>query len=134
MAFRNNTFATVWSVEPGKKFDGSAANFSNVRLTISHKKPNTNPAEYETDFSGFVRFVGDAHKMAAGLKEKDRIQLNEVAVTGGVWNQKTKKATSYSFSCFSFTPADAVTQNATQTRQVYRPEVNPGADEELPFN
>ena len=45
-------------------------------------RKNKNTGEYETDFSGYVGFVGTvAAKKAAQLKEKDRIRLGDVDVT-----------------------------------------------------
>lgn len=126
MPFRSNAYATVWETKPSAKY-------TDVRLSCSSKNKTT--GQYESDFSGFVRFIGDAHKMAAGLKTKDRIQLGEVSCTNTY--SKENKTTYYNFQCFSFTPAEnghASTAQSTPTRQVYRPEVNPGADEELPFN
>lgn len=122
MAFRNNSFATVWEVKP-------SAHYTDVRLSTSRKNKQT--GEYETDFSGFVRFIGDAHRMAAGLKQRDRIKLDEVACT----NQyvKEKNTTYHNFQCFAFEPADSL-----QSRPMDND--NPAAipagvtEEELPFN
>ena len=72
MGFKNGAYATVWGIEDKGKT-------TSVRLSISKKNSKTN--EYETDFSGFCRFIGEAHKNAYTLKVKDRIRLNECEVT-----------------------------------------------------
>lgn len=123
MAFRNNSYATVWEIKPN-------ANYTDVRLSTSHKNKQT--GEYETDFSNYVRFIGDAHKMAAGLKERDRIHLDEVACTNQY--NKEKRTTYYNFQVFAFSSADS-TRN-TQTADVkYDPTIPEDVTEEnLPFN
>ena len=63
MGFRQNAWATVWSVEPSAK--GSS---TKVRLSTSKKNKN---GVYEQDFSGFCLFIGDAHNGAAKLAEKE---------------------------------------------------------------
>lgn len=74
-------------------------NATKVRLSTSRKNKMTD--QYETDFSGFVDFVGkDAAPRAMQLKEKDRIQLGEVAVTNRY--DKEKGVTYTNFNCFSF--------------------------------
>ena len=125
MAFRNNSYATIWEVKP-------SANYTDVRLSTSHKKPNTNPAEYETDFSGYVRFIGDAHKMAAGLRQRDRIKLDEVAATN-TYN-KEKNITYYNFQCYAFSPADSNRQTAAPQRPAFDPSagLKAGMDDQLP--
>ena len=74
MGFRKESYATVWEVEP------VSDTMTKGRISISRKNKNT--GEYETDFSGFVSFVGTASaKKASLLKEKDRIRLGDVDVT-----------------------------------------------------
>ena len=62
MGFRKDSFATVWSV------DAVSDTLTKARVSISRKNKQT--GEYETDFSGFVSFVGTASaKKAASLRE-----------------------------------------------------------------
>ena len=82
MGFRKDGFATVWEVKTGK------GNYSDVRISTSKKNKQTD--QYETDFSGFVRFAGDAHKNASGLKEKDRIKLGDCDVTNSYNKEKNE--------------------------------------------
>ncbi|MBP5462716.1 MAG: hypothetical protein J6Y20_11440 [Lachnospiraceae bacterium] len=93
MGFRKESYATVWEVEP------VSDTMTKGRISISRKNKNT--GEYETDFSGFVSFVGTASaKKASLLKEKDRIRLGDVDVT----NRYDKKngVTYTNFKVFSF--------------------------------
>lgn len=92
MGFRNGAYATVWEVKEGK------GNYLDVRLSTSKKNKTTE--QYETDFSGFVRFIGDAAKDGTKLKEKDRIKIRECEVTNHY--DKEKKVTYTNFAVFSF--------------------------------
>ena len=74
MGFRKDAYATVWSVEV------VSDTMTKGRISVSRKNKQTD--EYETEFGGFVSFVGTAAaKKAAGLKERDRIRLGDVDVT-----------------------------------------------------
>lgn len=86
------TIATVWRVnEPsasGKTVD--------VQITTSRK----NGDNYETDFSGFVRFCGaNMVEFAKTLEEKDRIDIEAFDVTNKY--DKEKKVTYYNVSVFA---------------------------------
>jgi hypothetical protein len=93
MGFRKDVLATVWSVEP------VSDTITKARISTSRKNKQTE--EYDTDFSGFVGFVGTAAaKKAARLKEKDRIRLGDVEVTNKY--DKEKKVTYTNFTVFDF--------------------------------
>ena len=92
MAFRDNAYATIWEIKPTR---GASMN---VRLSTSYKNKKTE--QYETDFSDYVFFSGDAAKKAAGLKEKDRIKLLQTSVTSQ-WD-KDKKVNHYTFCVWDF--------------------------------
>lgn len=93
MGFRKDAYATVWEVTPVSE------TMTKVRLSTSKKNKQTD--QYETDFSGFVAFVGAAAaKNAAHLAEKDRIKLGDVDVTTKY--DKEKKITYTNFTAFSF--------------------------------
>lgn len=124
MGFRNGAYATIWEVKAGK------GNYSDVRLSISKKNKQTD--QYETDFSGFVRFIGTAHQNVGSLKEKDRIKIGDCEVTNSY--DKEKKVTYTNFAVFSF--EDANGNSTTQTKPVDTSFVNVDSaieDEELPF-
>lgn len=63
---QENQRVTVWKVEDKGKY--SEVKFSSAR------KDKTS-GEYKNSTWSFVRFVGEAHKKASTLKEKDRIEL-----------------------------------------------------------
>lgn len=93
MGFRSGSYATVWSVNKGK-----FPNTTQVRLSTSRKNKEKN--EYETDFSGFCIFYGDAAKQAEKLKERDRIRLVSVDVSNNY--DKSKDTTYTNYKVFEF--------------------------------
>ena len=125
MGFRKESYATVWSVE------AVSDTLTKARISISRKNKQT--GEYETDFSGFVSFVGTAvAKKASVLKEKDRIRLGDVDVTNRY--DKEKNVTYTNFKVFSFECQDenesAPTPDSSVTNNVDDGEVD---DSRLPF-
>lgn len=99
MGFRKDTWATVWQVMP------QSDAVTRCRISINRKDKTT--GAYETDFSGFVSFVGTmAAKKAAGLKERDRIKLGDVDVTNRY--DKEKNVTYTNFAVFNFEKDDSV--------------------------
>ena len=124
MAFRTGAYATIWEVKEGK------GKYTDVRLSTSRKNQS---GEYETDFSGFVRFIGDANTNASNLKEKDRIRLGDVSVTNSY--DREKKITYTNFQVYSFETADGSKpdKQTTQKKETFNPDVPEGVDEELPF-
>lgn len=126
MGFRNGAYATVWEVKPGN------GNYSDVRISISKKSRQT--GEYETDFSGFVRFIGSAHENAAYLDERARIKIGECDVTNRY--DKEKRQTYTNYAVFSFESADG-NSNGPNTQVENDSDgfmnVPDNIDEELPF-
>ena len=120
MAFQNGSYATIWEVKPSEKY-------TDVRLSTSRKRKDT--GAYETDFSGFVRFIGSAHQKAASLKEKDRIRLGEISVTRTY--DKVRDTNYTNFQCFSFEFPESQPSSSPKEYNVSIPE---GVDEELPFS
>lgn len=97
MGFRQNSWATIWSVE---QMSDTA---TKVRLSISHKNKQT--GEYEDDFSGFVMFYGTATAAkAARLRERDRIRLGDVDCRSKYVAEKN--TTYYNFNVYSFETQD----------------------------
>lgn len=93
MGFRKDAYATVWEVDP------ASDTYTKARISVSRRNKQT--GEYETDFSGFVSFVGTATaKKAAGLKEKDRIRLGDVDVTTRYDKEKGVLYTNYKVFTF----------------------------------
>lgn len=130
MAFRNGAYAVVWQVKKGN------GNYTDVRLSTSKKNKQTD--QYETDFSGFVRFIGTAHQNAGNLKEKDRIKIGDCEVTNSY--DKEKNVIYTNFAVFSFEDANgnggsaSAAQKAPAKKKDDFMSVPDGIDEELPFN
>ena len=125
MGFRKESFATVWSVEPVSE------TMTKGRISISRKNKQT--GEYETDFSGFVSFVGTAvAKKAAQLNEKDRIRLGDVDVTNKFNKEKNITYTNFKIFSFDIQGGSDVTSNSVDeaTGSVDSGEVD---DSRLPF-
>lgn len=124
MGFRNNCYASIWSVEP-------KGTWTKVRLSTSRKNRDT--GEYEQDFSGFVSFVGNANAKAQQLKERDRIRLGDVDVTTRYDKEKNREYVNY--TCFSFEMADAQNNNRNNvnSNDVDSNPVEGDVDEEPPF-
>lgn len=125
MGFRNESYATVWSVEV------VSDTFVKGRISISHKDKQT--GEYNTDFSGFVSFVGTATaKKAAALKEKDRIHLERVDVTNKYDKEKNVAYTNFKIFAFETQEKSNETHSSEpeQTQDVDNGEID---DSALPF-
>lgn len=102
MGFRNNAYATFWGI-PESVFP----TLTKGRISVSRK--NKDSGEYETDFSGFVNFVGTAAaNKAMSLKERDRIKLENVDVSTTYDKEKNKTYTN--FKVFNFEMADGQVQ------------------------
>ncbi len=127
MGFRKDSYATVWSVET------ISDTLTKARISISHKNKQT--GEYETDFSGFVGFIGTASaKKAACLKEKDRIKLGDVDVTTNYNKEKDVTYTNYKVFSFEIQEKPNNDQEETNSR-VSEDTVDNGEidDSRLPF-
>ena len=134
--FANNAFCKVWEVKPS---DGGK--FKTVQLSTSKKKADG--SGYETDFSGFARFVGKANEL--DFPSDAKLQLLSVGVTTSY--DKEKKVTYTNYIVFDAKIAennypdggaksnDAAPKTST-TNEVADGFMNipDGIDEELPFN
>lgn len=106
MGFRKESYATIWSVE------SVSDTLTKARISIS-RKDNKQTGSYNTDFRGFVSFIGTAAaKKAACLKEKDRIRLGDVDVTNRY--DKEKNVTYTNFKVFSFETQEELDSNNHQ--------------------
>lgn len=125
MGFRKDAYATCWEVQP--KSDVCTT----VRLSTSKKNKTT--GEYETDFSGFVSFVGtNAAKKAANLKEKDRIKIGDCDVSTYFDRESGKSYTN--FKVFDFEPSSTKQSNpVTSAEQEAITKVEENVEEGLPF-
>lgn len=130
MGIRKDGIVTVWEIKQGN------GNYTDVRVSSSKKNKQTD--QYETDYSGYVRFVGTAHQNAASLKEKDRIKIGDCEITNRY--DKDKKITYTNVAVFSFEMADgagaskapAGRPNPAAAKDAFT-NVADAIDEDLPF-
>ena len=127
MGFRQGNYATVWSVE------GISNAITKGSISIRHKNKNT--GEYETDFNGFVSFIGTAAaRKALSLMPKSRIKLGDVDVSNRYNKEQNKEYTT--FKIFSFDIMDESINNSTNSPKatsVGDGEIEVNEDEMLPF-
>lgn len=108
MGFRTGSYATIWTVE--------SASDTRTKARISISRKNKQTGEYDTDFSGFVDFIGTAAaRKALSLKEKDRIKLGDVDVTNNY-----SKETDQPFSNISFRGSEQIRQQELPHSERYR--------------
>ena len=128
MGFRNGAYATVWEVKPGY------GNWTDVKLSISRKNKDGN---YETDFSGYVRFIGEAGERASQLEGRSRIKIKECDVSRKY--DKERDTTYTNFAVFSFDNADErnsdsnTSSNVEASFESYGEGFEAYPDMELPF-
>ena len=129
MGFRNGSYATVWRIME----EGSW--FMKVNLSTSQKRKDSDPPEYDTDFSGFVTFYGDAFKKAKetiGLTERSRIKLLDCETKTKY--VKDKNQTYTNFNLYDWEPASKLNAEPTPAKvETSAPADDDGNDDELPF-
>lgn len=120
MGFRAGSYARIWSSEPVS--DG----VTKINLSISKKNKTTE--KYETEFSGFVKFIGTVNaKYAAKLKDGDRIKLGDVDVK--TFKGKTNGKYYTEFICFNFDVVE--NQNNSQENNPFVGSVLPDSEAEF---
>ena len=88
MGFRSGSYASVFSVKKGN------GKYYDVNITTSKKDKST--GNYNTDFRGFARFIGNAADVIAKYNGKNgapicRIKLGDVEVTNSYNKEKNIK-------------------------------------------
>lgn len=78
------SFMTIWKMTPYEKY-------TDCQVSTSAKDKST--GQYVTDFSGFVRLVGKAHKKAANFERREKVKLLEFGVTTNFDRAKNKTFT-----------------------------------------
>lgn len=114
-----DTYATVWETRPGK------GNYTEGRISINRKVKETD--SFETDFSGFVRFCGNANAKSSSLTPKSRIKITSGEVTNSY--NKEKKTEYWNVAVFDFettTPLKTPKVDDTPTKE-------PGDPDYMPF-
>lgn len=120
MGFRDNAWLTVWEVKP-------APSGRSTQIRASTSKKNRDTDEYETDWSGFITLAGDAHKKAAMLKPKDRIQIKGCEVTTRYVKERDREYTNY--TVWDFDMNDSSRSGGGQDRR----RENDFSEEDIPF-
>lgn len=125
MGFRQGAYATMWNIDP------VSSTVTKARISISKK--NKQSGEYETDFSGFVSFLGtSAAKKASVLKERDRIKIGDCDVK--TYYDRNKNMTYYNFNIFSFEDANGGNSSGTTANNyVENPVEDSDVSDNLPF-
>lgn len=125
MGIRNGAYATVWEAKPGK------GNYMDVRLSTSRKNKQTD--SYETDFSGWARFIGKANDLGQ-LSERTRVQLNEVEVTNHY--DKEKNQTFWNVAVFDASLCDSNAPKSAQAPEVKNDfmHIPDDIDDDIPFH
>ena len=75
--FSEGNYAKVWKITSHERY-------TDIQCSTQQKKDGS----YVTDFSGFVRLVGEAHKKAVDLSEKDSIKIGTFGVSNSYVNGK----------------------------------------------
>ena len=120
--FANNSYAKVWKIFPKEKPEQK---FTMIQVSTSKKNKQTN--KYETDFSGYVRLIGDAEKKAPDLQAEDRIKLLNIGVTNKYDKESRKTTTNH--LCFDFEPSE----NKSKSNDSEWVKTDDIPDSELPF-
>lgn len=126
MGFRTGSYAKVWETRPGK------GNYSEARISVSKKDKST--GEYNTEFSGWVRLIGNAHQKINTIKNGDSIRLGDVDVTNRY--VKEKNTTYVNYAVFDFDTSNSNGNgggNKTTKRNDNFQNISAEVDEELPF-
>lgn len=119
--FANNNFAKCWKIYPKNDKDQK---FTTVQLSTSRKDKES--GKYTTDFSDYVKMVGEAEKKAKELEAQDRIKFTKVGVSNS-YNKETGKKF-YQFICFDFEFDNQQKQGDSSDEFMQLPD-----DEKLPF-
>lgn len=127
------TLCTFWKVQR------VADNGKTCDVQISVSKKNKQSGEYETDFSGFVKFCGEnLVKFAQSLQEKDKIDIESFELTNKY--DKEKRITYYNVSVFAAKKHEfdnngsSGNKNSTSNGDGFMNIPDGVEDEGLPFN
>lgn len=125
MGLRTGAYLTVWEVNDKGKY-------ADCRCTCSKKNKQT--GNYEQDWNGFIRFIGQAHDVAIALTgERPRIKVGEFEVTNNYSKEKNTTYTNYAmFTCENADgqPTQAPGESSSQPDFMSIPD---SIEEELPF-
>ena len=125
MGFRTDSYAKVWEVK------NKAEKYTDAQISISKKNKQTE--QYETDFSGIVRFIGEAHKKAVEFANGSKIKILSCDTTNKY--DKEKKTTFWRCIVFDFEfTEDSPKANPNQEEiDMSFMDISADMQEELPF-
>lgn len=127
MGFRNGAYLTLWEIN-------DKGNYADCRCSASKKNKQTN--QYETDWSGFCRFIGKAHDVVIALSgEHPRVKIGECEVSNNYSKEKNITYTNYAVFTCEAADEPQQTQAQPQSKENYEDFLNipDGIDEQLPF-
>lgn len=94
--FANNNYAKVWKIYPPEK---SGQKYTKVQLSTSRR---VGEGKYETDFSGYIKMVGDAYDKSLELEAQDSIKILKCGVTTSYNKEQKKNYESFLIFDFEF--------------------------------
>ena len=129
MAFCNGHYMKLWQIKPEMTKTGKS--IYKCQASTSRKTNNG----YQTDWSGWVTFIGNAVDVISTLSEKDSIKIGQCSVTNNCNKDKGITYTNYTiWECEDATKREdgnnGITTVQTDVSFVNIPD---GADVELPF-
>lgn len=133
MGLKNGAFCTVWRLNNGdNKMVDLKEKYCDIMISINKKNSQGN---FEKDFSGKLRCLGNALKVIKGLSlsEKDRLKLLEIEVSNK-YDKNTRK-TYTNYICWDLEPAEIAKKNDNSVEILNDEPVSPFniTDDVLPF-
>ena len=120
--FANGSYATIWEVKREE------ATYADVKISTSRKNREGN---YEQDFGGIVRFVGDAKNVVIGKQPKSRIKIVECAISNKY--DKDKNTTYWNPVVFKCEDANGGSAPAKTTKAEPATPADDMMGQDLPF-
>lgn len=128
MGLKKDCTCKIWQVKRNEKY-------TDVQISVDKKNKQTDA--WETDFSGFVRFIGEAHKKIAdlpdGKQEKPfKVKAGDFEVTQRY--VKDKNTTYTNFVMYDIQVEQGEVKNIPTPNSDGFMNIPSGIDEELPFS
>lgn len=125
--FSNNSYITIWKKNPKTTDDGRITSYS-CQCSTSKKEFG---GGYKTDFSSYVKFVGDAVPVVHGVPEGGRVKI----LNCGVSNFFNKQSNTTFWDCVVFSCEDAGGKPAVKpdVQTISAPKTDAAPAEDLPF-
>lgn len=128
MGLKNGAKLSIWEVKKCGKY---------TDIQASTRKKNNQTGEWETDFSGYIRLVGNANTKATDFPDGKLQNPIKIEVGGFEVTQKYSKEhkkTFTNFVMYDFETEDAQPAQPKATNADDFLMIPDGADEEMPFN